>query len=236
LSVGHGSRRQAPNASEGDVPKVATTAKTGKKPSSAVAGLNSDAPEAAQPETMQPWLGQRLRRLRHLCGYSLEDVATATNISISFLSVVESGKSDIAISRLMKLVRLYDASVLEVLEQGSGDRVVMRKGMATRFTSDEENVEVEVLLPGRLRRMQPSVFNWPPGEGHRADVVVDGEVFVFVLSGAVTVHFEDGEDLALASGDSAYFSGNTPHRFANPGNRKARVLSCTSSPIVAGGI
>src|SRR5512134_3653762 len=104
----------------------------------------NDGAKAPERESMQPWLGERLRRLRHLRGYSLEDVAKATNISISFLSVVEAGKSDIAISRLMKLVKLYDASVLEVVEPVTDDRVVVRKGKALRFTSDDEGVEVEI--------------------------------------------------------------------------------------------
>lgn len=182
---------------------------------------------------MQPWLGERLRRLRHLSGYSLEDVANATSISISFLSVVEAGKSDIAISRLMKLVRFYKASVLEVVEPVPEDKVIVRKGKALRFRSEEEGVEVEVLLPGPLRRMQPSIFTYEPGKGHRENVVTEGDVFAYVLRGSVAVIFNDDERLLLGSGDSAYFSGTAPHRFLNVGNRIARVLSCSSPPYAA---
>src|SRR5688500_16764006 len=96
----------------------------------AAARKNAPGRAAVERDSMQPWRGERLRRLRHLRGYSLEDVARATNISISFLSVVEAGKSDIAISRLMKLVKLYEASVLEVVEPVSDDRVVVRKAKA----------------------------------------------------------------------------------------------------------
>lgn len=189
--------------------------------------------DPSRSETMQPWLGERLRRLRHLSGYSLEDVANATSISISFLSVVEAGKSDIAISRLMKLVRFYKASVLEVVEPVPEDKVIVRKGKALRFRSEEEGVEVEVLLPGPLRRMQPSIFTYEPGEGHRENVVTEGDVFAYVLRGSVAVIFNDDERLLLGSGDSAYFSGTAPHRFLNVGNRIARVLSCSSPPYAA---
>jgi len=45
-------------------------------------------------------LGTRLRALRTERGLSLSQLESATSISSSFLSLVESGKSDITISRL----------------------------------------------------------------------------------------------------------------------------------------
>jgi mannose-6-phosphate isomerase-like protein (cupin superfamily) len=47
------------------------------------------------------------------------------------------------------------------------------------------------------------------------------------------VIFGEDESISLSSGDSAYFSGTDPHRFLNTGSRRARVLSCTTSPTVS---
>ena len=56
-------------------------------------------------------LGRRLRELRTSRKLSLAEVAEATSMSPSFLSVVENGQSDITVSRLMRLVQWYGVSV-----------------------------------------------------------------------------------------------------------------------------
>src|SRR4051812_28348017 len=71
---------------------------------------------AAQPTSSPPPalvgagaapLGAALRGLRRARRLSLQDVAEATAISASFLSLVETGKSDITIGRLVRLVEFY---------------------------------------------------------------------------------------------------------------------------------
>jgi transcriptional regulator with XRE-family HTH domain len=59
-------------------------------------------------------LGGRLRRLRRERGLSLGEVAKATEISASFLSHIENGKSDITFMRLERLVALYGASLMDL--------------------------------------------------------------------------------------------------------------------------
>ena len=55
----------------------------------------------------QPNLGTKLRALRSDRGNSIAEVSDATGISASFLSLVENGRSDIAIGRLMRLIDFY---------------------------------------------------------------------------------------------------------------------------------
>ena len=56
----------------------------------------------------QEELGGALRALRRERKLSLGDVSSATGISASFLSLVENGKSDITVGRLMRLAGFYD--------------------------------------------------------------------------------------------------------------------------------
>src|SRR3954453_9815199 len=56
-------------------------------------------------------LGTRLRALRTERGLSLSQLEAATKISSSFLSLVESGKSDITISRLVRLADFFDVEL-----------------------------------------------------------------------------------------------------------------------------
>src|SRR5438105_3725718 len=64
-----------------------------------------------------PQLGDALKALRRQRGYSLVQVAKETGISKSFLSLVESGRSDITIGRLLRLVTFYGAHIADLLPQ-----------------------------------------------------------------------------------------------------------------------
>ena len=63
-------------------------------------------PRVATVET-PAGLGSALRAARTAKSLSSSDVAAATSISPSFLSLVENGKSDITIGRLVRLVTFY---------------------------------------------------------------------------------------------------------------------------------
>src|SRR5688572_18730681 len=62
-----------------------------------------------------PSLAEGLRALRLSKGLSLKEVALATEISTSFLSLVENGKSDITIGRLVRLVNLYGVTLTDLI-------------------------------------------------------------------------------------------------------------------------
>src|SRR5579862_9844144 len=89
----------------------------------------SDKPERRGKQGLpssQPQLGERLRFIRHSRRRSLGEVADATGISASFLSLVETGRSDITISRLMKLVQYYATSIIELLGQTPSNPTIVR--------------------------------------------------------------------------------------------------------------
>ena len=52
-------------------------------------------------------LGENLRALRLGAGRSLTEVAEVTQLSPSFLSMVEDGNSDIALGRLLRVTQFY---------------------------------------------------------------------------------------------------------------------------------
>jgi DNA-binding Xre family transcriptional regulator len=56
-------------------------------------------------------LALTLRRLRAERGLSQSDLARVTGISSSFLSLVEQGRSDITIGRLLRLAEFYDLEI-----------------------------------------------------------------------------------------------------------------------------
>lgn len=60
-------------------------------------------------------LGKKIRLLRHQMGWSQEDVAVQLNISIPAFSKIETGITDVNLSRLEQISKLFNLSVVEML-------------------------------------------------------------------------------------------------------------------------
>lgn len=60
-------------------------------------------------------LGKKIRLLRHQRGWSQEDVAKRLDISIPAFSKIETGITDINLSRLEQIARLFELSVVQLL-------------------------------------------------------------------------------------------------------------------------
>jgi len=60
-------------------------------------------------------LGKKIRLLRHQKGWSQEDVAKRLDISIPAFSKIETGITDINLSRLEQISKLFEMSVVQLL-------------------------------------------------------------------------------------------------------------------------
>src|ERR1700759_5192447 len=110
-------------------------------------------------------LGTRLRALRTERGLSLSQLEAATKISSSFLSLVESGKSDITISRLVRLADFCDVALTDLVEGSRADRrplEVIRDGDGSVLVSRAEGVTARFLGHQRWA-LSPRVSAVRPG-------------------------------------------------------------------------
>ncbi|HWK58082.1 MAG TPA: helix-turn-helix transcriptional regulator [Parapedobacter sp.] len=62
-------------------------------------------------------LGKKIRLLRHQRGWSQEDVAKRLDISIPAFSKIETGITDVNLSRLDQISRLFDLSIVQLLSE-----------------------------------------------------------------------------------------------------------------------
>ena len=60
-------------------------------------------------------LGKKIRLLRHQKGWSQEDVAKRLDISIPAFSKIETGITDINLSRLEQIANIYEIDVVQLL-------------------------------------------------------------------------------------------------------------------------
>lgn len=77
--------------------------------------------------THQPALGRRLNALRVSRGLSLKQVAAETGVSASFISMIEAGRNDLSVGRLMLLADFYGVGLDDILPgRGTDQHVVLR--------------------------------------------------------------------------------------------------------------
>lgn len=182
----------------------------------------------------QPDLGTKLRALRTDRGSSIAEVAEATGISASFLSLVENGRSDIAIGRLMRLIDFYGVGLATLFpEQRGADVDVIRKDEYQHVISRQEGLDLVVLARDGERTMTPFIAAYAEGGGMDEPTPYEGEAFILVLEGSVGIAFEDGDELLLAEGDTAYIRRTGRRAYRNAGSGEARLLGVIARPAGA---
>ena len=67
------------------------------------------------------FVGRNIRTIRHQRGWSQEDVANRLGISIPALSKIETGVTDINLSRLEQIANIYDLNVVNLLALDAED-------------------------------------------------------------------------------------------------------------------
>lgn len=66
-------------------------------------------------------LGKKIRLLRHQKGWSQEDVAKRLDISIPAFSKIETGITDVNLSRLNQISKLFGLSLVQLLSTSDVD-------------------------------------------------------------------------------------------------------------------
>ena len=66
-------------------------------------------------------IGKNIRYLRQKKGWSQGDVAKQLKISIPAFSKIETGITDINISRLDQIAKLFDVSMLQIISKDAGN-------------------------------------------------------------------------------------------------------------------
>lgn len=177
-------------------------------------------------------LGSALRSARKSRGLSLTQVAEATGISRSLLSLIETGRSDITMGRLSRLGRLYDIRLADLVPQARHpDPFVVRADDRRGMHYSVDGVTIEILVPEGPHGVQALLSTLEPRAAMVDFIVQPNEQFVHVLDGHVRTEFGDGREFELHKGDSATFvSGEQGHRHANLCGKVARMLIVIRRP------
>lgn len=180
--------------------------------------------------------GNRLRVARKQYGWTLAEVAEQSGVSITTISRAERGQLALSyekFSALGRALRMDMGAMFSGVDSKSTrlDRpVITRAGEGVTYRGHAVTYEflgtnaVGKQMSPLLGTVHARNINGPEDYARH-----EGEEFVYILSGAVEVHFEGSRTVRLARGDSLYFNSRIGHAYISVSRTLARVIAaCTS--------
>ena len=175
-------------------------------------------------------IGKRIRTLREEKGLSLDELSKLTGFDIELLSRIEKNEVQPQLGTIIKLSKALD-SAFSRLVSGTGDKLysITRKNeqkIISRSTSKKGDKKVytyKSLAPEVKGRHMESLIVQLEENPNEEISVHDGEEFIYVLDGIVTLKVDE-DAFELEPGDSAYYLSTTPHFIASKSG-KATILA-----------
>ncbi|MCV7281437.1 helix-turn-helix transcriptional regulator [Mycolicibacterium flavescens] len=165
--------------------------------------------EAKPEDSVDARVRRRLRELRMQRGFTLEEVAGRSNIDVSTLSRLESGKRRLALDHLPRLAAALSVSTDELLRTPEAEDPRVRAGSHTHH-----NITYWPLTrqpAGGLQAFKIRISarrRTPPDELP----VHEGQDWMYVLSGQLRLILGE-RDFVVKPGEAVEFSTWTPHWF-----------------------
>ncbi|MEM8576974.1 MAG: XRE family transcriptional regulator [Pseudomonadota bacterium] len=178
-------------------------------------------------------LGARVRELRKAQGWTLEQAASQAGLARSTLSKIENGQMSPTYDALKKLATGLEISVPQLFtpraEQVGGRMSVTKSGdghaHATATYEHEllaETLTKKQMLPYRARVRARALEEFDGWVRH------DGEEFLYVLTGVISLYTEFYEPVEMRRGDSAYYDASMGHNVVSLSDEDATILWVTS--------
>jgi transcriptional regulator with XRE-family HTH domain len=190
------------------------------------------APEAL-PDINGLAVGERLRQVRLERGLSLKAVATGSNMSASFLSLVETGKSDISLARLLAVLRYYGIALVELLpEEQAPEAKIVHADSRPHVNFPGEGFDIYLLTPDTKRTFAPMIAVIQP-HGKPAEFSQHpGQEFLLVLEGEIRFTLHGSNPQRMVEGDSIYYESDRKHMVENMSDEEAKVLFVSCPPTL----
>jgi len=184
-------------------------------------------------------IGNKIAMLRNLKKIEIGDLAVRSGLSEKQLSLIES---DISIPSLGVLIRISRALGIRIgtllddtVKEGPAIMRAKERSSARSFSTSEdqnrEHLTFYSLAPNKAgRHMEPFIVDINPGDTKiMTKSSHEGEEFIFVMEGTVTVAY--GTDIIeLEKGDSIYLDSIVPH-LVSTRDPHARIIGVVYVPV-----
>jgi transcriptional regulator with XRE-family HTH domain len=177
--------------------------------------------------------GVALKSVRTNRGWTLADIARKTGIPVSTLSKVENGKTELTMDRVLRISVALEVNIADlfgsparepvahdrarrsITRLGDGNFVASPYGDYCYHAQDLlEKLAAPITATIRARTLEEF------GEYHRHE----GEEFLFVLEGELSLHTDTYAPVALKKGESIYFDSKMGHAYICASEEACQIL------------
>lgn len=186
-------------------------------------------PDLPQVAANEP-LAVIVRRLRREAGLTLSELGKRSDISSSALSKIENGQMSPTYDTMQRLadglgIDITDLFAGQRRKQSTGRLTVTRRSQGVRQSIAQYDYE---MLCADVRRKQfvPMLATIKANDLRDFPNLVshEGEEFIYVLEGRVTLNTEHYSPMGLEAGDCCYFDSTMGHAVVSTGNTPATIL------------
>jgi len=172
--------------------------------------------------------GSALRELRQNRGWSLQELASRSGLSKTFLSRLETGDRQASIAAVLTLARIFGVSLASMFEtQVASDPCLIVRANEVAPQSADGLTYTPLSNAERFFNLQPIRIVVSPKRKGSDHYHHEGEEWLYVLSGRLTLSLA-GKTYDLDAGDAAHFDSRRPHRLIARGSQNAEVLLVAS--------
>ena len=184
-------------------------------------------------------LADTLHKLRTEAELTLQELATRSGVAISTLSKIENGLMSPTYDTILRVATGLDIDVTDLFSGStssqhivSGRRTVTRRGAGIVRSTGPYTHEMlaadlsgKIFIPLKSTIEAHSLSEFPSATAHQ------GEEFIYVLTGVITLHTDLYEPTTLSAGDSCYFDSTMGHACVSTGDAPAEILWICSQVI-----
>ncbi len=181
-------------------------------------------------------MARRIRELREIEGFSLEDMAKSTGVTVEEYEKCENGLSDLNFAFIYRCASALNVNVTDIIEgyspnlksytvtrSGAGQEIAKAHGMTYQNMAYAfKNRIAEPLFVRSVydEAAQTRDIELTTHEGQECDIVIDGHLMV-----QVGEHKE-----LLGPGDSIYYNSDTPHGMIAAGGKDCAFYAIVLRP------
>lgn len=176
-------------------------------------------------------LGAKIREVRQKAKLTLNDLASKTGLTASYISQVERGLIDPSISSLRRISAALEVPLYVFLtDEMEQQHVLVRANERIKLNLPQSNITYEFITPGisetKIRSKMEIIYLRLKAKSWSSDkpFIHEADECIFLIDGKLNVELGT-EVYTLNEGDSIYIQENIPHRFYNAGDKTAIFIS-----------
>lgn len=181
-------------------------------------------------------IAERIKEMREILGYTVSEMAEATEVSAERYVSYESGETDLPFTFIHKCALTFGIEITELLEGRSArlkSYTVTRQGKGLQTAKEDGIMIQDIAHKFKNKIAEPYWVKYEYSEAQQDAPIHlirhSGQEFDLVISGSLMVQVGTNKEV-LHAGDSIYYNSSTPHGMIAVGGE-----DCTFCAVVLPG-